>query len=253
MSKQPEENTLAAPERARRRFLTQVAAVTGAALAPGMVLFEVSHARALNQPVSSKVRWGMLVDTTKCTRGCDLCVKACDKENGIHSHGRPETDAQWIRKIRLRDLHTGYVQYLPMLCQHCEYAPCVDVCPTGASFRRADGIVLVNRHICIGCRYCMMACPYKARSFVAEPLHDQVPWSPRGIGTVEACTFCVERVDRGHKPACVDACAADGPGALVFGDMKDPGSKIAKMLAKEQSSEVRADLKLDTGVRYHGI
>jgi molybdopterin-containing oxidoreductase family iron-sulfur binding subunit len=117
----------------------------------------------------------------------------------------------------------------------------------------ADGIVLVNRHICIGCRYCMMACPYKARSFVAEQLHDQVPWSPRGNGTVEACTFCVSRVDRGHKPACVDACAADGPGALVFGDMKDPGSRIAKMLATEQSSEVRADLKLNTGVRYHGI
>ncbi len=253
MSEAHEDDSLSAPERARRRFLTQIAAVTGAALAPGMVLFQVAQARALDQPVSSKTRWGMLVDTTKCARGCDICVKACDIENGIHSLGRPETDAQWIRKVTLRDLHTGYVQSLPMMCQHCEYPPCEDVCPTGASFRRADGIVLVDRHICIGCRYCMMACPYKARSFVAEPLHDQVPWSPRGIGTVGGCTFCVHRVDRGHKPACVEACAADGPGALVFGDLMDPESGISKMLASQQTSEVRADLRLNTGVRYHGI
>ena len=76
-----------------------------------------------------------------------------------------------------------------MMCQHCEQPPCVDVCPTGASFKRADGIVLVDKHICIGCRYCMMACPYKARSFVHEALDDQMPDAPRGKGTVESCTL----------------------------------------------------------------
>jgi tetrathionate reductase subunit B len=79
------------------------------------------------------------------------------------------------------------------MCQHCEIPPCVDVCPTGASFKRADGIVLVDKHICIGCRYCMMACPYKARSFIHEDLQDQLPHAPRGKGTVESCTLCVHR------------------------------------------------------------
>ena len=76
-----------------------------------------------------------------------------------------------------------------MMCQHCENPPCVDVCPTGASFIRADGIVLVNKHTCIGCRYCMMSCPYKARSFIHENLENQVPHTPRGKGALKAVTF----------------------------------------------------------------
>jgi molybdopterin-containing oxidoreductase family iron-sulfur binding subunit len=139
------------------------------------------------------------------------------------------------------------------MCQHCEKPPCVDVCPTGASFKRADGIVLVDKHICIGCRYCMMACPYKARSFVHEPLTDQNPEVPRGKGCVESCTFCVQRVDRGAQPACVEACNAKGHNAMVFGDLKDPDSALSKMLKAADSTEVRGDLGLNTGVRYQGI
>jgi molybdopterin-containing oxidoreductase family iron-sulfur binding subunit len=129
----------------------------------------------------------------------------------------------------------------------------VDVCPTGASFKRADGIVLVDRHICIGCRYCMMACPYKARSFVHEPLTEQKADVPRGKGCVESCTLCVHRVDRGEIPACVEACAAQGHNALLFGDLRDPNSDIAKRLKTEASAELRANLQLNTGVRYQGI
>ncbi len=140
-----------------------------------------------------------------------------------------------------------------MLCQHCEHPPCVDVCPTGASFRRADGIVLVDKHICIGCRYCMMACPYKARSFVHEPLHEQVTQVPRGKGTVESCTFCVQRVDTGRIPACVEACSAKAGGAMVFGDMNNPDSDISKRARQVVSRQVRADLELNTGVRYQGV
>ena len=92
------------------------------------------------------------------------------------SDNRPATDAQWIRKVTIKDRQTGYVQSLPLMCQHCEEPPCVDVCPTGASFKRADGIVLVDRHICIGCRYCMMACPYKG-AFVYSRRH-QGPEAP---------------------------------------------------------------------------
>ncbi|MDE2089459.1 MAG: 4Fe-4S dicluster domain-containing protein [Gammaproteobacteria bacterium] len=241
-------------ERARRRFLGQIAAAAGLALAPGLVFIRLARARTADQPVTSAVRWGMLVDTAKCARGCDACVHACSKENGWRDPPvRPETDAQWIRTLTVTDKRTGRVQHLPMMCQHCEHPPCVDVCPTGASFRRADGIVLVDRHLCIGCRYCMMACPYKARSFVAEALHDQKTFAPRGIGTVESCTFCVHRVDTGRQPACVEACAAEGHNALVFGDLNDPNSTIARQRTRDGGAEIRSDLDLDTGVRYLGL
>ena len=167
--------------------------------------------------------------------------------------GRPATDAQWIRKVKLKDKQTGHTQTLPLLCQHCETPPCVDVCPTGASFKRADGIVLVDKHICIGCRYCMMACPYKARSFIHETLQDQMPHAPRGKGTVESCTFCVHRVDDDRTPACVEACTAENHNAMVFGDLNDPSSDISIQLRQHNSRQIRADLELNTGVRYRGI
>jgi molybdopterin-containing oxidoreductase family iron-sulfur binding subunit len=179
-------------------------------------------------------------------------VTACNTENGLSGETGPQ-DTQYIRKLDIKDLRNGRVHSLPMLCQHCENPPCVDVCPTGASMKRADGIVLVDRHICIGCRYCMMACPYKARSFVHEPLTDQNPEVPRGKGCVESCTFCVQRVDRGEEPACVDACNANGHQAMLFGDLMDPESAISQALKTHASTEVRADLGLNTGVRYQGI
>jgi molybdopterin-containing oxidoreductase family iron-sulfur binding subunit len=113
--------------------------------------------------------------------------------------------------------------------------------------------VLVDKHICIGCRYCMMACPYKARSFIHEDLQDQLPHAPRGKGTVESCTFCVHRVDNGRTPACVEACSAENHNAMVFGDMNDPDSEISQQLKKYSSRQIRADLELNTGVRYRGI
>ena len=143
---------------------------------------------------------------------------------------------------------------LPVMCQHCAEPPCVDVCPTGASFKRADGIVLVDRHTCIGCRYCMMACPYKARSFVHEPHTDQNPEVPRGQGCVESCTLCVHRIDAGqHNPACAEACTHAGHGAIVFGDLNDPNSEISRRAKTTATKQLRADLRLDLGVRYQGL
>ncbi|UCC56064.1 MAG: 4Fe-4S dicluster domain-containing protein [Gammaproteobacteria bacterium] len=238
----------------RRRFLGGVAStVAGMGVAPGVVLHSVGHAKPAGDAVTGDVRWGMLIDTNKCAAGCDDCVKACDDEHGLTGFDRPETDAQWIRKVTLKDKQTGHTQTLPLLCQHCEKPPCVDVCPTGASFRREDGIVLVDKHICIGCRYCMMACPYKARSFVHETLQDQKPFAPRGKGTVESCTFCVHRVDNDRTPACVEACTAENHNAMVFGDMNDPDSELSRQLKKYNSRQIRADLELNTGVRYRGI
>ena len=238
-------------DQGRRQILAWGAAMAGVTLAPGVTLFDLAHGRAPTEPASSKVRWGMLVDLNQCASDCDACVSACDKENGLPVE-KTATSAQWIRKVELKDMR-GQVRSLPMMCQHCAEPPCVDVCPTGASFKRADGIVLVDRHTCIGCRYCVMACPYKARSFVHEPLTAQKPDVPRGKGCVEGCTMCVHKVDRGGTPSCVEACAAAGHGAIVFGDLNDPESEIAKRVASYATTAVRADLGLDPGVRYVGL
>ncbi len=242
---------------ARRTLLAGAGALATVTLAAGVTLISPARAqiatRKPGQPASSDVRWGLLIDANKCTVDCEVCVTACRTENGWEGHGRPETDPQWIRKVNLKDKKTGVRVSLPVMCQHCETPPCVDVCPTGASMKRADGIVLVDRHICIGCRYCMMACPYKARSFVHEDVTNQKPYAPRGKGTVEACTFCVHRVDAGRLPACVEACTEKAYGALTFGDLNDPSSQISKEVSRYVTTRIRADLGLDQGVTYRGI
>jgi len=245
MTQVPAQNSSDSNE-ARRHFLRRlgllgVASISAPSLLPAISQATVSSSKA----VSSDNRWGMLIDTSKCASGCDACVKGCNEEHGIVSTGNDHTDAQWIRKIDLQDDLTGQKSSLPMMCQHCESAPCVDVCPTGASFKRDDGVVLVNKHTCIGCRYCMMACPYKARSFIHEPLTNQLPNAPRGMGTVESCTLCVHRIDAEES-----ACSKDAHGAILFGDLNDPDSDIVKAMSASDSVQVRSDLSLNTGVRY---
>jgi len=241
------------PTQNRREFLKTTAVVAGMTVAPGVLLYSVSQAHQTTGAVTSDKRWGMLIDTTKCANGCDACVNACTKEHGLTEAVRDEVKPQWIRKVGLRDKQTGKEYSLPVMCQHCENPPCADVCPTKASFKRADGIVLVDKHICIGCRYCMMACPYKARSFVHETLENQKPHTPRGKGTVESCTLCVYRVDQGQKPACVEACEGTGHKAMLFGNMKDPNSEIHKLLKEANSIVLRPDMRLNPGVRYQGL
>ncbi len=238
----------------RREFIAWGSAAAGIALAPGIRLIELAAARPVDKAATSSQRWGLLIDATKCTDDCTACVDACNKEHGLTGKGRPTTDAQWIRKLWVKDRRTGYVQTFPVMCQHCAQPPCVDVCPTGASFKRADGIVLVDKHICIGCRYCMMACPYKARSFIHEDITDQKHAAPRGKGTVESCTLCVNKVDRGDgTTACAEGCEAAGHRAIIFGDLNDPNSEIAQLLGQYPSAQIRSDLNLNTGVRYQGI
>lgn len=239
----------------RRRFLGYSRGLAGlvVAFAPGLRLVDLALAKPDDQAVTDSVRWGMLVDTTRCSSGCDACVSACSSEHGLGVSHAPEIDAQWIRKVDLVDRHSGRQLSLPLMCLHCEDAPCVAVCPTGASFRRDDGIVLVNKHTCIGCRYCMMACPYKARSFIHINVSGQLAHSPRGKGTVEGCTFCVHRVDADRAPACVEACSTAGHHALLFGNLSDSGGELARRLAEEPSSALRSDLATNPRVRHRGV
>ena len=249
----------------RRQFVGKSAAIAAATIAPGVMLYGTAEARKLEDlgiPASSDVRWGMLIDTNKCEKGCNDCVSACQSENGWGGENSneklssPEQKAQWIRKVDLKDTTTGHTQSLPVMCQHCENPPCVDVCPTTASMKRADGVVLVDRHLCIGCRFCMMACPYKARSFVHESLTDQKPHAPRGKGCVESCNICVHKLDAleiGVSNATTACSASCTKGAITVGDLNDEKSEIAQQLKKHKTTQIRADLGLNTGVRYRGI
>jgi len=240
-------------QQARRGFLQRLGVLSVAAVAAPALLPSDGNARLTTlNGVTDEHRWGLLIDSSKCAAGCDACVRGCNEEHGIKATGNDDTDAQWIRKIDLQDNLTGQLSSLPMMCQHCDSAPCVDVCPTGASFKRADGVVLVNKHTCIGCRYCIMACPYKARSFIHEPVTDQKPWAPRGQGTVESCTLCVHRIDADdeQQPACAVACTDEAHSAILFGDLNNPDSEISKALSLRQAHQVRSDLGLNTGVRY---
>jgi len=239
---------------ARRQFLKGAAALATTLIAPGVMLYKTGQA---SSDIASTPRWGLLIDTNALSEAdIDACVSACQREHGWKVEPGSKTDAQWIRKVKLTDAESGHQRFLPMMCQHCEDPPCVDVCPTGASFKRADGIVLVNKHTCIGCRYCMMACPYKARSFIHENLKDQLPVAPRGKGTVESCTLCVHRVDRDGAnavPACAEAVNQGGRKTILFGDLNDPQSGISRRLRELGAVRLRADMGLNPGVRYQGL
>ncbi len=237
----------------RRQFLgTASAAIAGFAIAPGLFLYDFANARPTGGAASAGVRWGMLIDSTLCQSSCNDCVSACNKEHDLPAAKSP-TDVQWIRKVELKQISTGRQISLPMMCLHCAEPPCVDVCPTQASFKRADGIVLVDKHRCIGCRYCMMACPYKARSFVHEAVLSHDGEMPRGQGTVESCTLCDHRVDRGEQPACVEACAKAGHSAMLFGDLNNPDSEIYRRVRSVASTQLRADLGLNPNISFVGL
>ncbi|MBF0368115.1 MAG: 4Fe-4S dicluster domain-containing protein [Magnetococcales bacterium] len=230
------------------------AVAAGVALAPGVHLIAATQ----TTEASGSSRWAMLIDVNKCSSDCNACTDACRKENNVPLFGDPDRDIHWIRKIEIRDKEGRRPTVsLPVLCNHCENPPCVHVCPTAASFVRKDGIVLVDKHRCIGCRYCMIACPYKARSLVYFPTELPADGNPdvpiRGKGVVEKCTFCVHRVDAGLAPACVEACDKASEGAMLFGDLNDPTSEISKRVREVATKAIREDLGLKPHVHYQGL
>ncbi|OSM05338.1 putative 4Fe-4S ferredoxin [Magnetofaba australis IT-1] len=201
----------------------------------------------------------MLIDVTKCTEECTGCSDACAKENNIPQIEDKDRQIQYIRKLKIEDKAGKKPPIsLPVLCNHCEHPPCEHVCPTSATFIRKDGLVLVDKHRCIGCRYCMIACPYKARSLVYQenetPVAELNGETPiRAAGVVEKCSFCVHLIDKGELPACVQSCNQSHGGAMMFGDLNDPNSEIAKKVAEVKSLTLRADLGLKPHVHYQGL
>ncbi len=186
--------------------------------------------------------WGMVIDLRKCI-GCQSCVVACKSENNVPvgvyrtwvqvvEVGQWERDPDGDGPVVLEGgTYAPSVKRfsLPRLCNHCDDPPCVEVCPVKATFKREDGLVLIDYPKCIGCGYCIQACPYDARFF--NPIQQ----------TADKCTFCVQLIDRGLLPACVTSCVAR---ARVFGDLNDPDSEVGTLLA-EHATE-RLDISAGT-------
>jgi phenylacetyl-CoA:acceptor oxidoreductase subunit 1 len=240
----------------RRNFLKVVA--VGAAGAAG--LRYVRKASASGPVGESPFKWAMVIDRARCT-GCEYCTMACRAHNDV---------APWIswNTVIQAGEYAGRPIYLARPCMHCEEAPCLDVCPVKATYRRPDGIVMMDYDRCIGCRYCEVACPYLARAFnweaftgpnpaVPEWGQPEVERRPRGV--VEKCSFCYQRIDRGlamgltpgvdpeATPACVVACPVNG---RFFGDLNDPDSQVSQVLAEIPSCQLRDDLGTHPRVYY---
>jgi tetrathionate reductase subunit B len=243
----------------RREFLWDgVKTFAWGALSLTAVEAVFSEARADGLKVPTRKVYGFLVDTTHCI-GCTRCVDACCKENDV-PEGQLRT---WIERyvyfkdgsIRV-DSHSKTAPYafeelkpeeqkdvlksffVPKLCNHCKNTPCIQVCPTGASYQTEQGFVLIDESRCIGCSYCVQACPFGTR-FINN-----------NTGVADKCTWCYHRVQNGMKPACVEVCPS---GSRVFGDVTDPESEISKALAANRIDVLKSYLGTQPRTRYIGL
>jgi molybdopterin-containing oxidoreductase family iron-sulfur binding subunit len=243
----------------RREFLQAAGGVVvaGASSAYAVRLLITSDlGKARTAPPSSGTKWGMVIDLTKCRTGCTACIDACREENNVAYHGDSRWDVHWIRKVTLKD-KDGEAGEKPVLlmCNHCDEPPCAQVCPVQATYKREDGIVIVDHHRCIGCRYCMIACPYNARFFNFKESEEwpNKDFPKRSHGVAEACTLCAHLLEKGEKPACVAKCEKVGVGALHVGDLNDPESNVSTLIASMPVSRIRPDLGTEPKVHYIGL
>jgi len=214
------------------------------------------------------MRWGMVVDLTRCTR-CHGCIAACRIEHFL------PMGINWPRLIAWEtgEGHAATLTTYPVRCNHCVEAPCVKVCPTGATQQREDGIVWVDQDMCVGCRYCIIACPYQNRTFLSKdkdtgyfPGYELTGFEkmgkilyPHTIGTTEKCNFCMERIDAGlakglkpgvdreATPACVNTCQAR---ALIFGDLDDPDSEVSRLIRERAGFQLHPEYDTDPSIYY---
>jgi phenylacetyl-CoA:acceptor oxidoreductase subunit 1 len=207
-------------------------------------------------------RWAMVADLRRCV-GCQTCTAACK-----HANATPP-GVQWRRVL---DMEVGEFPdvrraFVPVGCMHCDEPPCRDVCPSGATWKRADGLVMIDYDVCIGCAYCTVACPYQARyrtdraEFAyGEPTPPEAQrFDPKRLAVATKCTFCVDRIDSGLEqgltpgvdpaatPACVNSCIAQ---ALAFGDLDDPHSNVSQLLAENQHFRMHEELGTGPGFYY---
>ena len=208
-------------------------------------------------------QWGMVIDTRKLATAEDVepIIDACNKIHNIPDHQNKNHEIKWIWEEEYEHAFPGKenkylnerLEHLPflVLCNQCEDPPCCRACPTKATFQREDGIVMMDFHRCIGCRFCMAACPYGSRSFnfrdprpFIEEKNNEFPTRMKGV--VEKCNFCAERLAVGKKPACVEA----SNGAIAFGDLGDPESEVRELLRKNYTIRRKQGLGTGPSVYY---
>ncbi len=205
-------------------------------LTPEEHSFIPSSEKTVRTGISGR-KWIMVIDLAKCD-GCGTCTKACSVMHYIPS------ERQWIKVLRMQDAKSTTPYFFPQPCFHCDNPPCTKVCPVDATFKRQDGIVLIDNKRCIGCRFCMAACPYGARSFnwgkpdLASEDHPYSPeWGfPRRMGTVEKCDFCPHMASQGKLPACASACPM---GVIYYGDQNEDAVTNSKGETKQLSKLIR--------------
>ena len=206
---------------------------------------------------ASHRRWGLVIDLTKCAADCDACMTACRNENNVAFYNDERWDIHWIRKVfvKSKTVPNNAEKPVILMCNHCDEPPCAQVCPVQATYKRDDGIVIVDHHRCMGCRYCMVACPYNARYFnyKENPDWPNKKLPKRSHGVAESCNFCAHLLDEGKQPACVEACRKTGRGAMTFGDLNDPNSEISRMVATQNVTRIREDFGCEPKVYYLGL
>lgn len=197
------------------------------------------------------MRRGMAIDLARCV-GCYGCIMACKVENGTPK-------GVFWRKVLEQETGvypTARRLFVPVLCNHCKNPACLEVCPTGATSQREDGIVLVDYDKCIGCRYCLQACPYNVRVFLDKVKgyfsqgltpYEEVQYAQWQEGTTVKCTMCAHRVDRGEEPMCVAHCPTQ---AMVFGDLDDPNSEVSKLIRERRGDQLRPEFGTDPSIYY---
>ncbi|MDY7077383.1 MAG: 4Fe-4S dicluster domain-containing protein [Chloroflexota bacterium] len=200
--------------------------------------------------------WGMVIDLRKCI-GCKACTIVCKRTNKV-----PTDCWRWIVDCGLSEPPERQRTFLPMSCMHCDEPPCMAVCPTGATYQRHDGVVDVYHELCVGCGYCIVACPYRARSIVFHQKpgvadHDLDHTEHLGVAT--KCNFCLPLVDAGltqglqpgldpdATPACVLSCSAN---ALHFGDLDDPDSEVSRLIRENKTARLQEELETEPSVYY---
>jgi len=199
-------------------------------------------------------RYGMVINLDKCKEGCTACVDACHHENNVGSFDDKRWDIHWLRKVKAEKTGTAekVEKEVLLLCIHCDNPPCGQVCPVQATYKREDGIVIVDHHRCIGCRYCVVACPYNARYFNWKDNHH---WTnkeqpKRSHGVAESCTLCAHRLDVGRPTACSEVCPEN---AIIVGDLNDQDSEIAQLMESSSVTRLREGLGTEPKVHYIGL
>ncbi|HEB50526.1 MAG TPA: 4Fe-4S dicluster domain-containing protein [Desulfobulbus sp.] len=213
-------------------------------------------------------RWGLVVDMRKFREDPELAekvIKACHSTHNVPHFSNKRHEIKWIWLTEYENAFPEHSSYYKdkvtldnevlVLCNHCDTPPCVRACPTKATFKNKDGIVAMDYHRCIGCRFCMAACPYGSRSFNwrdpragldMNKLNRKFPTRMRGV--VEKCNMCAERVGLGKMPACVEACGESK--AMLFGDLNDPNSEIRQVLKTNFTIQRKPSLGTHPSVFY---